>query len=361
MVVAASKEGLATIGRGATRVVLNTYEAPTGDFVLDTDTRLPAGRLKRNIIEAAGADKVDLVNATALATALLGDAIATNLFMLGYAFQRGKIPLTLDALFRAIELNGTAVDANKAAFTWGRCAGVDMLRVASAAGVETDPPKPPTLDELIESRAAHLTAYQSRRTARRYRKLVERVREIEEKKFSGGDALTDAVARNYAKLIAYKDEYEVARLYASKEFRAALAAQFESPERLEFHLAPPLWAKRDPRTGHLLKKSYGAWAMTAFGVLAKLRFLRGSALDPFGRTEERRTERRLIGEYEGLVEEILQKLSPQTLATSVALASLPEKVRGFGHVKEKNIRAAEAEKARLLDRLRQPEAKLAAD
>ena len=153
-----ARTGLATIGRGTTRVVLNTYEMPTGDFVLDTDTRLPAGRLKRNIIEAAGADNVELVNATALATALLGDAIATNLFMLGYAFQKGKIPLTLDALFRAIELNGTAVDANKAAFTWGRCAGVDTLRVATAAGVQTEPPKPPTLDELIEQRAAHLTS-----------------------------------------------------------------------------------------------------------------------------------------------------------------------------------------------------------
>ena len=179
--------------------------------------------------------------------------------------------------------------------------------------------------------------------------------------FSGGDALTEAVARNYAKLIAYKDEYEVARLYASKDFRAALAAQFATPERLEFHLAPPLWAKRDPRTGHLLKKSYGAWAMRAFGMLAKLRFVRGTALDPFGRTEERRAERRLIGEYEAQIEEILQKLSPATLATSVALASLPEKIRGFGHVKEKSIRAAEAERARLLDRLRQPEVKLAAD
>jgi indolepyruvate ferredoxin oxidoreductase len=361
MVVAASKEGLATVGRGATRVVLNTYETPTGDFVLDTDTRLPAGRLKRNVIEAAGADNVDLVNATALATALLGDAIATNLFMLGYAFQRGKIPLTLDALFRAIELNGTAVEANKAAFTWGRCAGVDMLRVATAAGVQTEAPKPPTLDELIDQRAAHLTGYQGHRTARRYRRLVERVREAEGKMFSGGDALTEAVARNYAKLIAYKDEYEVARLYSSKDFRAALAAQFETPERLEFHLAPPLWAKRDPRTGHLLKKSYGAWAMRAFGMLAKLRFVRGTALDPFGRTEERRAERRLIGEYEAQVEEILQKLAPDTLATSVALASLPEKIRGFGHVKEKSIRAAEAERARLLDRLRQPGVKLAAD
>jgi indolepyruvate ferredoxin oxidoreductase len=361
MVVAASKEGLATIGRGATRVVLNTYEAPTGDFVLDTDTHLPAARLKHNIVDAAGGEKVDLVNATALATALLGDAIATNLFMLGYAFQKGLVPLTLDALFRAIELNGTAAEANKAAFTWGRCAGVDTLRVATAAGVQTEPPKPPTLDELIESRAAHLAGYQSRRTARRYRRLVERVRETEGRMFSGGTALTEAVARNYAKLIAYKDEYEVARLFAAKEFHAALAAQFEAPERLEFHLAPPLWAKRDPRTGHLLKKSYGPWAMRAFRVLARLRFVRGTALDPFGRTDERRTERRLIAEYEALVEELLQRLSPTTLSTAVALASLPEKIRGFGHVKEKSIRAAETERARLLDRLHQPEVKLAAD
>jgi indolepyruvate ferredoxin oxidoreductase len=361
MVVAASKETLATLRRGVSRVVLNSYEMPTGDFVLDTDTRLPAARLKRSIVEAAGAENVELLNATALATALLGDAIATNLFMLGFAFQKGLVPLTLDGLLHAMELNGTAVEANQAAFTWGRCAAVDLPRVATAAGVTIEAPAAKTLDDLIEARAAHLAGYQNRRTARRYRKLVARVCETEGRMFSGATALTEAVARNYAKLIAYKDEYEVARLYSSRQFREALAAQFDAPERLEFHMAPPLLAKRDPRTGQLQKRAYGPWMMGAFRVLAKLRFVRGTRLDVFGRTEERRTERQLITDYEALIDEILSSLAAETVAVAVALASLPEKIRGFGHIKEKSIRAAEAERAALLQRLRQPDAKLAAD
>ena len=361
MVVAASKETLAALRNGVSRVVLNSYELPTGDFVLDTDQRLPAARLKRTIIEAAGAQNVDLLTATALATALLGDAIATNLFMLGFAFQKGLLPLTLDGLLRAIELNGTSVEGNKAAFTWGRCAAVDLPRAATAAGVSIVAPVAKTLDDLIESCAAHLTGYQSRRTARRYRRLVARVRETEGQMFSGSTALTEAVARNYSKLIAYKDEYEVARLYASKQFRESLTAQFEKPERLEFHLAPPLLAKRDPRTGHLQKRSYGPWMMGAFRVLAKARFLRGTRLDVFGRTEERQTERRLITEYEALIDEILKSLPADTLAVAVALASLPQQIRGFGHVKEKAIRAADAERSALLQRLRQPATRLAAD
>jgi indolepyruvate ferredoxin oxidoreductase len=334
---------------------------PTGDFVLDTDTRLPAVRLKRSIIDAAGAENVDLLNATALATALLGDAIATNLFVLGFAFQMGLVPLTLEGLLHAIELTGTAVEANKAAFAWGRCAAVDLPRVAAAAGVSIEAPVVKTLDDLIEARAAHLTGYQNRRTARRFRKLVARVRETEGRMFSGATALTEAVARNYSKLISYKDEYEVARLYSSKQFRESLAAQFDQPERLEFHLAPPLLAKRDPRTGELQKRAYGPWMMSAFGVLAKLRFVRGSRLDVFGRTEERRTERRLIADYEALIEEILSLLSADTIATAVALASLPEQIRGYGHIKEKSIREAEAERAALLQRLRQPAMRMAAE
>ncbi|MCW3477122.1 indolepyruvate ferredoxin oxidoreductase family protein [Limobrevibacterium gyesilva] len=361
MVVAASKESIAGLRRGVSHVVLNTHEVPTGDFVMDTDTRLPAARLRRTIVDAAGAENVDQIEASALATALLGDAIATNLFMLGYAWQKGLVPLGLDSLLQAIELNGTAVEANKAAFGWGRHAAADLARVAAAAGVATQKPEPKTLDDVIAARMRHLAQYQNRRTARRYRKLVDRVREIEGRMFSGATALTEAVARNYAKLIAYKDEYEVARLYASKEFRDALAAQFENPERLEFHLAPPLLAKRDPRTGHLQKRSFGPWMMTCFRALAKLRFLRGTRLDPFGRTDERRAERALIGDYEALVEELLQKLKPETLSTAVALASLPEKIRGFGHVKERAIRQAEAERAKLLERLRQPAVPLAAE
>ena len=352
MVVAASKDSLATYAQGVTHAVLNTHETPTGDFVLDTTIRLPSAQLRRAIAAAVGGEALDQLDATAIATALMGDSIATNPFLLGYAWQKGLVPLTLESLLRAIELNGTAVEANKAAFTWGRCAAMDLPRVQAAAGLPTEKPEPPTLDDLIATRAAHLVQYQNKRYARRYTSLVARVRETEGRIFSGATALTEAVAKGYHKLLAYKDEYEVARLYSTKEFRASLADQFETPKRIEFHLAPPLLAKRDPHTGHLVKKTYGPWLLTAFGMLQRLRFLRGTRLDIFGRTEERQMERDLIAEYEATIEEILATLSPANIATAVALASLPEQIKGFGHVKERNARLAAGERSRLLEKLR---------
>jgi indolepyruvate ferredoxin oxidoreductase len=353
LAVAASHVTVATLHAGATRVVLNTHEAATADFVLDRDHRVPSARMRRAITEAAGAENVQALDATAIATALLGDAIGSNLFLLGYAWQLGLVPLRRDSILQAIELNGTAVEANKAAFAWGRCAAADLPRVLAAAGLGPAPALPRTLEEIVAHRVAHLTAYQSTRYARRYRNLVDRVAEAEGRMFSGATALAEAVARNYAKLLAYKDEYEVARLYNGENFRAALAAQFENVERLEIHLAPPLLARRDS-AGKLRKRAYGAWVLRAFRVLAPLRVLRGTPLDPFGRTEERRAERRLITDYEAAIGEILQRLAPETLATSVALASLPERIRGYGHVKEKAMREAAVERARLLEKLREP-------
>ena len=353
MVVSATRESLGVLHAGVSHVVLNTHEAATAEFVLDRDFRLPSARFRRAIVEAAGAANVDQLDATAIAAALLGDAIGANLFMLGYAWQQGRIPLRHASLMQAIELNGTGVEANKAAFGWGRCAAQDLPRVLAAAGLSAAPPAVRTLDDLVQHRMAHLTEYQSRSYARRYQRLVEQVRETEGRMFSGSTALTEAVARNYAKLMAYKDEYEVARLYASPAFRASLEAQFEGVERIEFHLAPPLLAKRDAH-GHLQKRGYGAWMQRAFGYLAPLKRLRGTALDPFGRTEERRAERALIGQFEADIAECLRLLSPQTLATAVALASLPDRIRGYGHVKEKAMREAGVERARLIERLRKP-------
>ena len=261
----------------------------------------------------------------------------------------------------AIEMNGTAVEANKAAFTWGRYAAVDLARVAAAAGVSTEQPVPRSVDEIILIREAHLAGYQSRRLARRYRALVERVRETERRRCSGGTALTEAVARDYAKLLAVKDEWEVARMFAAPAFRSALRDEFGSLERLEFHLAPPFFGRRDPATGHLQKRSFGGWLMPVFRVLASLRFLRNTPLDPFARTAERRSERALIADYEATMEDLLDRLSPETLPVAVALAALPERIRGFGHVKERSMRLAEAERARLQERLRTPPRAMAAE
>ncbi len=356
LAVAAAHDTMATLRNGITRVVLNTHEAATAEFVLDRDFRVPSARMRRAIMQAAGAENVQALDATAIAAALLGDAIGGNLFLLGYAWQQCLVPLRHDSLMQAIELNGTAVEANKAAFAWGRCAAADPPRVLAAAGLGPAPEAPRTLEEVVAHRAAHLTAYQSARYTRRYRKLVDRVVEVEARMFSGATSLAEAVARNYAKLLAYKDEYEVARLYAGQAFRASLDAQFENVERLEIHLAPPMFARRDKRTGHLQKRAYGAWVLRAFRLLAPFKRLRGTPLDPFGHTEERRAERRLIAEYEATISEVLQNLTPATLATAVALASLPERIRGYGHVKEKAMREAAAERARLLEKLRTPPA-----
>jgi indolepyruvate ferredoxin oxidoreductase len=324
-------------------------------------TDLAAGSDEQKIADAYRAymdqARVDQLDATALATALLGDAIGANLLLLGYAFQKGLLPLGLDSLMRAVELNATAVEMNKAAFAWGRCAAADLPRVLAGAGLAASPPPAMTLDDIIAHRVAHLTAYQSRRYARRYRRLVEHVRETEGRMFSGSSALAEAVARNYAKVLAYKDEYEVARLYAAPAFRERLAAQFEGASRIEVHLAPPLLARRDA-SGHLRKRAFGPWVFRAFRALAPLRVLRGTPLDIFGHTEERRAERALIGQYEADMHEALTALRPDTLAPAVALAGLPDGIRGFGHVKDKAMRAAAAERARLLEKLRAPAHKL---
>ena len=366
LVVGASVATLPLLQRDRTRAVVNTHETITAEFVLHPGTRLPVGRLESAIAEAVGPQQADMVEATALATALVGDAIATNLFLLGYAWQRGLVPIGEDALMNAIELNGTAVEANKAAFRWGRCAAVDLPRVREIAG--RGRPEAPLaadialdLDALIDRRAADLVGYQSRRLARKYRALVARVREREAAVVRGSTALTEAVARNYHKLLAYKDEYEVARLYASAEFRRALAAEFEGDYKLKFHLAPPLLAKRDKLTGQLQKQEFGPWMMPAFRVLRHFKRLRGTRLDIFGRTEERQQERALIVEYEALIDEILSALTESNLEVAIALASVPHRITGFGHVKERNIREAATERTKLLERFRQPAMQMAAE
>jgi len=352
LVVAAARDSLATLRLGHTSVVLNTHETPTADFVHDTETRLPAARLRRSVSEAVGAENVDLIDASAIATALLGDAIGSNMFLMGYAWQKGLLPLGRDSLLRAIELNGTAVEANKAAFTWGRHAAEDPARVLAAAGLTNAAPTPRTLDDRVEHRARHLASYQNRRLARRYRALLQRVRDAEERMFSGSTALTEAVADSYHRVLAYKDEYEVARLYREPAFRAALDQQFAGATKLQFHLAPSIMAKRNPRTGEPQKRAFGPWIMTVFTALAPFKVLRGTPLDPFGASEERRAERALIGQYEADVAEILAALSPATLETAVLLARVPDSIRGFGHVKERRMRLAGDERALLLERLR---------
>ncbi len=359
LVVAASTDALAKFDQGVTRAVVNTHETITGDFTRNPDLKFPGQVLKLAIEAAAGAANCDFIDAQAIATALMGDSIATNLFMLGFAYQKGLIPVSGAAIDKAIELNGAAVEMNRKAFLWGRRAAHDAGSVEAAAA----PPKAverlhtisTTLDEIVSRRVKHLTGYQNTAYAQRYKALVERVKAAESQKAPGMSGLAEAVARFYAKLLAYKDEYEVARLYTDGTFLQSVRSQFEGDYKIKFHLAPPLLAERDPATGHLQKQQFGPWMMGAFGLLAKLKFLRGTAFDVFGRTAERRTERRLIAEYEQVVEELLAKLSHDNHALAVQIASIPDEIRGFGHVKEAKLAAAKQKEAGLLDAFRSPQ------
>jgi indolepyruvate ferredoxin oxidoreductase len=286
----------------------------------------------------------------------MGDSIATNLFMVGYAYQRGLLPLSEASILRAIELNGAAIEANKQSFNWGRLAAADPSRVAAAAMPPAAKPDSQrlsqTLDEAIERRVRFLVDYQDAAYARRYSDLVARVRSVEAQRQPGATDITEAVARYYFKLLAVKDEYEVARLYAETDFLDRVAAQFEGDYKLNFWLAPPSTNKADAKTGEAKKTRYGPWMMPIFRVLAKMRRLRGSPLDVFGRTAERRMERQLIADYEKLIDEILTRVNAGNYELAVALASVPEHIRGYGHVKLRHLADAKPREAALLERFR---------
>jgi indolepyruvate ferredoxin oxidoreductase len=270
----------------------------------------------------------------------MGDSIATNLFMLGYAFQKGLVPLTEASIMRAIELNGVSVESNKLSFQWGRRAAVDLQQVEGVAlpGKPVVVHMPQTLDALVARRVAFLTVYQNAAYAKRYEALVDKVRRAEAN-VTAGDALTRAVAKYFFKLMAYKDEYEVARLYTDGTFQKTIENAFEGDFTLKYNLAPPLFAKRDAQ-GRLIKAEYRAWMGVAFKVLARLRFLRGTALDVFGKTEERRMERKLIDDYERSLTALSSTLTAGNLPAAIELANLPEHIRGFGHVKLANVEQA---------------------
>ena len=349
MLTAGSHDAISKMRPGRTRAVVNVHQQPPGQFAKNPDWQFPFEDVKA-LIEESVDQQVDFIDATRLATALMGDSIATNLFMLGYAYQRGELPLTEAALLRAIEMNGVAIESNKTSFLWGRRAAVDLARVERIA-VPAQPVvirMPETLDKLIKRRVAFLTDYQDAAYAESFARFVEQVR-AKETALNLGDKLTMAVARNLSKLMAYKDEYEVARLYTDGRFVEQLKQQFEGDFSLSFNLAPPLFSKKDAQ-GRLVKAKYGSWMMSAFKVLAKFKGLRGGSFDVFGYTEERKTERRLIAEYRDTVTALLDGLNADKLALAVEIAQLPEQIRGYGHVKDKALAQARSKQDELLTR-----------
>ncbi|KRG68546.1 indolepyruvate ferredoxin oxidoreductase [Stenotrophomonas terrae] len=415
MVVVNDYWALSKVRGERSQVVLNTYEAMPGTFTTHPDMQFPAADIIAGVKLALGGRDPILLDATQLATALLGDAIASNLFILGFAWQQGLVPLSLESLMRAVELNGAAVSMNQTAFAWGRLAAIDPQAVQQAAGLvhnaptdaerkphalrelppgewegsEAGAPSAPrnpgnepdvrglpaasrttgeaafaslddahlsrSLDELIARRSSFLTDYQDAAYANRYRALVDAVRKAEQQAIPGSTALSEATARYFFKLMAYKDEYEVARLYTSGDFIKRVSEQFEGDYQVRFHLAPPLFAKRDEQ-GQLQKKEYGPWMFKAFGLLARFKGLRGGRFDVFGYTEERRGERQLISDYEKTLQELISGLDAHRLALAVDIASIPEHIRGYGHVKEAHLHEAKAREASLLATWRNPKA-----
>jgi len=356
IVVAGNKKVLGAVKSGATKMVINLAEFLPGDFTRNAEFSLPTERLRRALAGAAGAKQTHFVDASRLATALLGNSIGSNIFMVGYAYQLGALPLSASAIEEAIELNGEAVAMNQAAFRWGRRAAVDLAAVEAIAKpkeVDENRRLSQSLAETIERRVAFLTAYQNARYAKRYWALVDKTLAVEAAKAPGKAGLAEAVARYLFKLMAYKDEYEVARLYTDGAFLKQVENEFGGENlRFEFHLAPPILTKPDGRTGAPKKMSFGPWMMTGFKWLAKFKVLRGTPFDPFGRSEERRTERKLVTDYEAMLAEILDKLTPDNHALAVGLAVIPEKIRGFGHVKARHLVAAKADEAALLEQFR---------
>ena len=346
MVVGASPDALGTVKPGRTVIIVNTHELPLAAMQRDPDASLHAGGLLDKMRHAAGPERMFSTDAQSIAQRLLGDTMPANIVMLGVAFQRGLVPVSEAALMRAIELNGVAVETNKLAFALGR---LSVAAPQALSRLEDSPTAAAadTADALISRREAFLTDYQDAALAQRYRALVDRVRRAEA--VWGRETLTDAVARQYARLLAVKDEYEVARLYTDGGFLQSLGEQFERWDGLTFHMAPPLLAGRGA-DGRPRKMRLGAWLMPALRMLAPLRRIRGRWFDPFGHTAERKSERRLARDYEALIDEVLASLTADKHALAVAIAKVPENIRGYGHVKLANLASANARWRELLDR-----------
>ena len=355
LVVTASNKVLETVKPDRTAVVYSTHEMNVATFTLNPNYKLPGGALARAIDDRVNRGPLYSIDAQRYAEKLFGDTIASNMFMLGYACQLGFVPVGTAAIEQAIVLNGAAPEMNRNAFRMGRLAAHDRKAVDALMPNETKPAaKTETLDDIIAHRTALLTGYQNAAYAKRYEVIVRQLAAIEQSKTPGRTALSIAAAKGLHKLMSYKDEYEVGRLFTAPEFKAALDEQFASHGRLEFYLAPPLLARRDKTTGEPRKIKFGAWMLPVFGWLAKGKTLRGTAWDVFGYTAERRLEREMIDDYETLLGEIGQNLTAANHGIATQLAVNALEIKGYGHIKTKNYEQAKKRETQLLAQLRDP-------
>jgi indolepyruvate ferredoxin oxidoreductase len=352
LVTSASERILSACSPVRSYAVVNLAEVMPAQFTHNADFRLPGSRMRKKIAERVKPQGLHAVDATQIATKLLGDTIAANMFTLGYAFQKGLVPIGAKAIEDAITLNGAAIPMNIGAFRWGRAAAHDLAAVEDLVKVPPQVKPAETLQDIVARHAAFLTEYQNEDYAETYRAFIAKVTAREAALHS--DELSKAVARYLFKLMAYKDEYEVARLYSGGQFAETLGKRFKGGE-VHYYLSPPLLARIDPVTGHPRKIKFGPWMGHVFKLLAGMKGLRGTAFDPFGRTEERRTERALIQDYRQMVERLLEKLTAQNLPLAVEIAKLPEHIRGFGHVKQRHLAETRERQAVLLKAFLEPE------
>lgn len=355
LLTALTPEALQTVRRGHTKAVVNTGIEPSAAFQLFPNSALPGAAEVQRFMNVAGEESVSPVDATSAAKELTGDTIAANMLMVGFAFQKGLLPLKIESILSALELNGVAIEFNRRALELGRRLAARQSSGAAshlAPALHRSEPYALPLDALIRDRSERLVAYQDEPYAARYRSRVLAIRDAEQKALPGSEVLTATVARSYARLLAYKDEYEVARLYSSEEFREQLRRTFSGRPKLALLLAPPTIFRLRQGAAFPRKRQFGPWVFGALRLLARLKWLRKTSLDPFGHTAERKMERQLIDDYERLLEELLVTLSPKNHPAAVRLAGVPEQIRGYGHVKLRSVTQAKSAEARWLEEYR---------
>ncbi|WP_428394310.1 indolepyruvate ferredoxin oxidoreductase family protein [Lichenicoccus sp.] len=363
LVAASEPAALDRLGPARSAAILNVDETPTADALQDRDLTLPMARMRHALERRCVPGRSFALRASSLAYGLFGDTVGANVLMLGYAWQHGLIPLSEEAILRAVELNGAAIEMNKRAFRWGRLAACDLAEVEAMAGLSASEESSASLAEMVRAYVDDLTLYQDARYAARYLALVDLARRAALVIGDDGERFGEAVARTAYRVMAYKDEYEIARLYGEASFKARLADEFDKTPRMSVWLSPPLLSRTDPATGRPRKRRFGPWVFTLFRVLARCKALRNTMFDPFGHSAERRMERRLVDDYAALINELAPRLSPANLETAITLASAPSEIRGFGPVKTLAFQSAEVRMKELraeFERIGQPAQRAAA-